>query len=453
MVIIVVSIFSMNLEEIYTLSYREETLNQSWSELLKYIEENEYTNKVVEYGEIISAKKELLSVYGNSNFIHHILAEDLAKFLSSLSVLREDILISTNDTKNILIIFPYIVQDLNEIFIKGYMEEDYFKSLYRLQGLEEKIQVPNFEAFLNNLVNEVIKNPVYLDQEMKNFVKKFIPKNILVKINDIISDNKIYLSENNFVSAYTLLNFLNNNHVINSENLTTLKKLESYFSLKSELTDMNNKVYFLEKAEMETFVQEIYQVGEKLAQMTLENDLLKNLYLSSIKTMNNKIYTIDENIISDVDLNKLIGKFDEDIENELIKLSSKLEIMDSTTIIENTIETNESTEIITTNKNNDEMKKEENYTLYIYIGIVLATVLFVFLIFEVSPSIKKVEFLCKIGLGKYALRISEKLVMKEPNNYKNYMAMAKAFEAIGEYNSSIVCYKKAMKLKEKGEIK
>jgi tetratricopeptide (TPR) repeat protein len=333
------------------------------------------------------------------------------------------------------------------------MEEDYFKSLYRLQGLEEKIQVPNFEAFLNNLVNEVIKNPVYLDQEMKNFVKKFIPKNILVKINDIISDNKIYLSENNFVSAYTLLNFLNNNHVINSENLTTLKKLESYFSLKSELTDMNNKVYFLEKAEMETFVQEIYQVGEKLVQMTLENDLLKNLYLSSIKTMNNKIYTIDENIISDVDLNKLIGKFDEDIENELIKLSSKLEIMDSTTVIENTIETNESTEIITTNKNNDEMKKEENYTLYIYIGIVLATVLFVFLIFEVSPSIKKVEFLCKIGLGKYALRISEKLVMKEPNNYKNYMAMAKAFEAIGEYNSSIVCYKKALKLKEKGEIK
>jgi tetratricopeptide (TPR) repeat protein len=216
---------------------------------------------------------------------------------------------------------------------------------------------------------------------------------------------------------------------------------------------MNNKVYFLEKAEMETFVQEIYQVGEKLVQMTLENDLLKNLYLSSIKTMNNKIYTIDENIISDVDLNKLIGKFDEDIENELIKLSSKLEIMDSTTVIENTIETNESTEIITTNKNNDEMKKEENYTLYIYIGIVLATVLFVFLIFEVSPSIKKVEFLCKIGLGKYALRISEKLVMKEPNNYKNYMAMAKAFEAIGEYNSSIVCYKKAMKLKEKGEIK
>lgn len=453
MVIIVVSIFSMNLEEIYTLSYREETLNQSWSELLKYIEENEYTNKVAEYGEIISAKKELLNVYGNSNFVKHILAEDSAKFLSSLSVLREDVLISENETKNILIIFPSIVQDLNEIFIKGYMEEDYFKSLYRLQGLEEKLQVPNFEAFLNNLVNEVIKNPVYLDQEMKNFIKKFIPKNILEKINGIIRDNKIYLSEENFVSAYTLLNFLSNNHVINSENLTTLKKLESYFSLKSELTDMNNNVYFLEKTDMNTFVQEIYQVGEKLSQMTLENDLLKNLYLSSIKTMNNRINTVEENIISDVDLNKLIGEFNEDIENELIKLSSKLEMTDSATTIENTDETDESTEMITSNSNNNEVKKEENYMLYFYIGVIIAIVLFFILIFELAPSIKKVEFLCKIGFGKYALRVSEKLVMKEPNNYKSYMAMAKAFEAMGEYNSSISSYKKAMKLKEKGEIK
>jgi hypothetical protein len=435
MLIIVVSIFSMNLEEIYTLSYREETLNQSWSELLKYIEENEYTNKVAEYGEIISAKKELLSVYGNSNFVKHILAEDSAKFLSSLSVLREDLLIDEEDTKNILLIFPYIVQDLNEIFIKGYMEEDYFKSLYRLQGLEEKIQVPNFEAFLNNLVNEVIKNSFYLDQEMKNFVKKFVPENILEKINGIIRDNKIYLSEENFVSAYTLLNFLSNNHVINSENLTTLKKLESYFRIKSELTDMNNKVYFLEKTEMNTFVREIYQVGEKLSQMTLENELLKNLYLSSIKTMNNRINTVEENIISDIDLNKLIGKFNEDIENELIKLSSKLEMTDSATTIENTDET------------------DENYMIYLYIGIVVAIVLFIILIFELAPSIKKVEFLCKIGFGKYALRISEKLVMKEPNNYKSYMAMAKAFETMGEYNSSISSYKKAMKLKEKGEIK
>jgi len=449
---IFVNLFSMNLEEIYTLSYRKETLNQSWAELLNYIEKNEYTEKVIEYGEIISAKKELLNNFKNSNFIDHILSEDLSKFLSSLSVLSENLSINEENTENILIIFPYLIRDLNEIFIKGYIEEDYYKSLYRLKGLKEKLNVPNFEAFLNNMVKEVMKNSVYLDQEMKNFVKEFIPNNILANINEIIAENKFYLSEENFVSAYRLLNFLNDNNVISSENLTVLKKLESYFSLKSRLTDMNNRVYFLEKSEMNTFIKDIYQTGIKLSEMSLENSLLKDLYLSSIKTMNNRMNTVNENIISDIDFNKLMGIFGKDIENELIKLSSNLELTEQSTDIRNVEITEESTDRVLLETVQEVESKTNNFMVYVYFAIIVAFVLFVVLIFELFPTIKKVDFLCKIGFGRYALRISEKLVMKEPNNYKSYMAMAKSFEAIGEYNSSISSYKKAMKLKEKGEI-
>lgn len=442
-----VNLFSLNLEEIYTLSYRKETLNQSWVELLNYIEKNEYTEKVVKYGEVISAKKELLNDYENSNFINHILSEDLSKFLSSLSVLSENFFISEENTDNILIIFPNLLQNLNEIFIRGYFEEDYYKSLYRLKGLKEKIRVVNFDAFLNKMVSEVMENSVYLDQEMKNFVKEFIPNNILKSINVIIRQNKFYLSEENFVSGYRLLNFLNDNNVIDSDNLTILTKLDFYFEIKSELIDMNNKVYFLEKSEISTFVKDIYQIGLKLSEMSLENVLLKNLYLSLIKTINNRMNTINENIISEVDFNKLMGVFESDIENELIKLSSRLKLNEPSTDTQNTSES-------TVSKNEKQDKRiKSSFIVYIYIIIILVFVLLIILFFEIFPSIKKVEFLCKIGFGKYALRISEKLVMKQPNNYKNYIAMAKAFETIGEYNSSISSYKKAMKLKEKGELK
>lgn len=358
------------------------------------------------------------------------------------------------DTENIIIIFPFIVNKMNEILIKGYMDEDYYKSLYRLKGLEKRVKVGNFEAFLNNFVSEEIKNPVYLDQEMKNFIITFIPKNVLEKINQILNEDEIYLTEENYVSAYSLLSFMKNNSIIDSKNLTVLKKLENYFDLKTELTEMNNKVFFLEKTDMNYFIKEIYNVGKELSVISLEDDLLKNLYLSAVKTMNNRLSSIDENIISDVDMNKLMGDFNEDIESELIKLSSKInisnqstELTQSSTVLQNNSKKATSSEKIEDKTNNNK------FILFIYLFIIIGVFLMIFLYFEIKPNVKKVELLCKFGLGKYALHLSEKIVMKKPNDYKSYIAMAKSYEAIGEYNSSISSYKKAMKLKEKGEIK
>ncbi|MGM0640635.1 MAG: hypothetical protein ACQESN_04325 [Thermotogota bacterium] len=393
--------------------------------------------------------------YSNTNFVNHILSEDFSKFLTSLSVLRKDLKLNATDTENILIIFPFIEDELNEIFVKGYMEEDYYKSLYRLEGLSKKINIANFDAFLNSLVSQVIKNSVYLDGEMKNFINTFIPKNIQENINKIIQENQIYLSEGNFVSAYRLLSFMQENGVINSNNLTVLKKLENYFDLKNYLTEMNNRVYFLEKTDMRSFLKEIYNKGKDLSDMSLENDLLKDLYLSVIKTMNNRLNSIDENIIANIDLNSLMGEFDEDIENEIIKLSSKIEITnDSTDITKDSTETVVSSPTLNSDlEEKTEQSSKDRSILIIYLGIIVGILIFTIVYFEFKPSIKKVELLCKIGLGKYALHLSEKIVMKKPNDYKSYLAMAKSFEAIGEYKSSISSYKKAMKLKEKGETK
>ena len=150
-----------------------------------------------------------------------------------------------------------------------------------------------------------------------------------------------------------------------------------------------------------------------------------------------------------------MGEFDEDIENEIIKLSSKIDITEESTEI---TEISTNTKIATQTENSTLTESSiknninKNY-LYVYVGIIILVLVLIFIYFEISPTVKKVELLCKIGFGKYALHLSEKIVMKKPNDYKSYLAMAKSFEATGDYKSSISSYKKAMKLKEKGEIK
>lgn len=72
-----------------------------------------------------------------------------------------------------------------------------------------------------------------------------------------------------------------------------------------------------------------------------------------------------------------------------------------------------------------------------------------FLYFELFPTYNKINFLCNLKFGKYAVHLAEKLVIKDPGNYKNFLVLARSYEVLGDYAASINAYKSALNLKNK----
>ena len=102
-------------------------------------------------------------------------------------------------------------------------------------------------------------------------------------------------------------------------------------------------------------------------------------------------------------------------------------------------------------KSNEEAQNKNNTHstfLYVVAGIGIG-ILFVFLYFELFPTYNKINFLCNIKLGKYAVHLAEKLVIKDPGNYKNFLILARAYEVLGDYTASIDAYRSAINLKDK----
>jgi cytochrome c-type biogenesis protein CcmH/NrfG len=54
-----------------------------------------------------------------------------------------------------------------------------------------------------------------------------------------------------------------------------------------------------------------------------------------------------------------------------------------------------------------------------------------------------------LKLGRYAAHLAEKLILKNPEDYKAFLILAKSYEVAGKYNASINAYKTAIKLKDK----
>jgi hypothetical protein len=439
--------FSLSLEEIYTLSKRQETLDRSWTELLKYMQENPEDKNIENYGQKISAKIYIREKYGRYNFINSIISEDLRMFGTSLAVLDKNLKIEKEFTEKILLIFPELSNNIKNIFESGIFNETYYKNFYRLDGLQKLVMPNSYMPFLKTFVESSISSPSFLDDSLEMFVIVFVQRNSLIRLNEIILDNEFLLNESDYSGAYKLLTFLNNNNIINETNLVVYRRLEKYYSLRNKLSSLNNSVFFVEKNEMKSFVEETISLGEELINLRTEKKLLESLYFSLLKTLNSRIINFNEHLFVEKDINEIVNKFDNDVNNELIKLSVNLSTLSNKIPSINETDSEQNTH---SEENEKNLFSNIPLIIKIFLGIIILIILII-LSFELLPSYRKVDFLCGIGFGKYAARIAEKIVLKHPYDYKAYLSLAKAFEKSGDYNSSINTYKNAMKIKEKNE--
>lgn len=453
-------ILSLDLEEIYNLSKLPETLDQSWSEMLIYIQNNPEDYRIVKYGEIISAKISLRNVYSRQNFLRHIISEDIRSFGVALGVLDNSFLIPEENTLKILKVFPNIPRNLEIIFENGDLTPLYYKEFFRLQGLENYIFPKTYMPFINYFVNRAINSASFFDRTIESFILKFIPRNNLRNINLVIQESQFILSENDYSGAFRLLSFLNNNNIISEDNFMSFTRLNNYFSLRSKINELNNAVYFVENEELNLFIEDTIATGINIANLRTEKKALTDMYLAVLKTLNTRLDRIDSHIIihEKYDINNIVNRFDDNIRNEFIKMSLNIQatkrdlIHDTDLSTDKALETNDSTEMISL-EDSDIANEKNNFSLmYIFIFIIMI-LLSVFIFFEIFPNHKKIYFLCNLGLGKYAIRLSQKAIIKDPQEYKNYMALAKAYENTGEYTLSFNTYKTALKLKEKNDLK
>lgn len=440
-IIICISVltFPYGLKDIYELSKLPDTINKSWSDFLAYVSQNPGDEEINKYGELISAKRNFYEKYKNFKFAGYILSEDFGQFLTSLGIMSVTYHVPEEDTKNLLIIFSDDIQNLKNSISSGNIDQiSYFKHIYRLTGIEDYIIPENPQAFFVSVMDKALNMPSYFDFEIENFMENFMGKSYYKIFDYVIEESKIYLNEKDYIGGFKLLNFLDGKNSLSVTNKNTYMSLKDYFELKNTLSEKNSGVYFLEDSQIDSFAAGVIDNVQSFEKITLEKDSLKQLIISLLKTLNTRIEKLGRKIIlSDNKIDEILENMkDEDIQPELMKL--KLSTRTRNDIPVNITEN--STETVTENT--------LNFTGYIKYLIGVLIVLLIILLPEIFPSEKTVEILCKLNMGKYAVRTAEKLVLKKPKDYISYIALARAYETIGEYTSAVTSYKNAAKMKK-----
>ncbi|RLL83922.1 hypothetical protein CN13_01850 [Petrotoga sp. HKA.pet.4.5] len=439
------SIFSwaLTLDEIENLSKNPATLELSWEYFLEYIIENPSDARITDTGSLISAKISLFNKYRNYNFANFIISEDLKNFCINLGVIGTNFSIPEDDTNKILFIFPEIVPILNNIFNTGNFEESYYKYLYKLEGLKEHLQVNSYETFIKTTISNSLSSPIYFDEDVEKFIEVFVPANNYILFEKFISESKYLVDEDKYLGAYKLLTFLNKHNSIN-ESIFTYSQLKNYFSLKQKLTSLNDQVFFVEKQELSSFISEVYKVGEDLKALTIEKNLLYNIFLPLLKALNSKLENIQEKVpVVDENFENLSFSFNEQINAEILKLQMHITRIENLPIV---VESDKATLV---EQPTDSQEASARRIFVYFLLSILGTFIVIFLYFELYPSYSKINFLCTLKLGRYAAHLAEKLILKNPEDYKAFLILAKSYEVAGKYNASINAYKTALKLKDK----
>jgi hypothetical protein len=312
--------------------------------------------------------------------------------------------------------------------------------LYKLEGLKEHLQVNSYETFIKTTISNSLSSPIYFDEDVEKFIEVFVPTNNYILFEKFISESKYIVDEDKYQGAYKLLTFLNKHNSIN-ESVVAYSQLKNYFYLKQRLTSLNDQVFFVEKQELSSFISEVYKVGEDLKALTIEKNLLYNIFLPLLKALNSKLENIQEKVPV-VDEN-LSFSFSEQINAEILKLQMHI------TRIENLPAVSESiTATLVEQPTNSQ--EASGRKIFVYFSLSILGVLFIiFLYFELYPSYSKINFLCTLKLGRFAAHLAEKLILKNPEDYKSFLILAKSYEVAGKYNASINAYKTALKLKDK----
>ncbi|PNR96865.1 hypothetical protein [Petrotoga sp. 9PWA.NaAc.5.4] len=436
--------FAIDIQSIVNLSKNPATLDISWEYFLKYIQENPEDEKITSVGELISAKLYFYNKYRNYNFVNSIISENLKDFCTNLGVLSSTFRIPAEDTKKIVFIFPQLPKVIENIINTGEFSDNSYKYLYKLEGLKDYINVNNYEVFIKNVIESSIRSPVFFDEDMKGFVEAFVPKNNLSLFEQFISESRYMVYEENYLGVYKLLTFLKDNNSLN-RSIIIYNELDRYFSIKQKLTELNNRVYFVEKQELSSFITDIYKVGEELKNLTIEKGLLFNLYYSLLKSLNVKLENIEEKVPVYNNFETLSKGFSDQINSEILKLQMNIVQVNDLGISQNT---KNLAYVANDNDKNVDDNKEVGIFFYLFTSIFII-ILFLFIYFEMFPSYSKINFLCNVRFGKYAVHLSEKLILKNPEDYKAFLILAKSYEIAGNYNASVNAYKTAMNLKSK----
>ena len=436
---------ALSIDDLINLSKNTGTLELAWERFLEYLQDNPSDERISEVGELISAKIYLYNKYKDFYFINALITENIKSFCINLGVLNTDFRIPEEDTYKIIFIFPQIPDIVEEILSTGNFVEPSYKYLYKLEGLNNLIIVDSYDLFIHSIIENSVKLPIFFDEDMKHFVLTFVPKNNLALFEEIINKSKYIVNEENYLGIYNLLSFLNDNNVL-KQSLIIYSQLDKYFMIKKELTTLNNTVFFVEKQELSSFISEVFEVGIEIKDLQIEKTLLYNMYYSLLRTLNSKLENIQELVPIEKDFEELKFAFNNEINGEILKLQNNVVRIQSYPAGKASLSSS-----LAEQKSNEEAQNKNNTHstfLYVVAGIGIG-ILFVFLYFELFPTYNKINFLCNIKLGKYAVHLAEKLVIKDPGNYKNFLILARAYEVLGDYTASVDAYRSAINLKDK----
>ncbi|SHE63181.1 hypothetical protein SAMN02745164_00827 [Marinitoga hydrogenitolerans DSM 16785] len=434
--------FSTSIEDIKNLSKMPNTLNQAWVQFVKYISENPNDPSIGILGEILSAKKYFYENYKNAPFLNSLIQENFNKFCNSLGLYNGNL--NEEETQLILKIFPKIPLSIKRTLETGIIELNSYKYFYKLDGLNKYISPFTYQGFLQIFVDKSIKSPVFLDKDMEKFVVTFVPKSKIAEINNILNNSTYFLDENNYLGAFKLLDFLRREGIINTEELQTYSLLKKYFDLKAQIGELSSNIYIVELNSLENFTQNILNITEQTLNLNIEKNTLYTLLTGILKTIRIRIESSNKIIFKKPpdNIDKLIEDSQEPLKTELIEL--KQTILNSVINKKDTSTVASKSNIATKTE-----KNEKNNGLVIYYAIILILFLiFIFLIPYFILSHKSVEFYMKLKLYKIALKITEKMIIKDPNDYKTYILMARILEELDEVEQAMMAYKMAHKKKQ-----
>ncbi|KAF2956420.1 hypothetical protein [Marinitoga sp. 38H-ov] len=440
-----VIILSITIDDIKNLSKMPDTLENAWGEFVKYIAENPTDPSIGILGEVLSSKKYFFENYRNAPFLEPLIQENFNKFCSSLGLYNNSL--NFEETQLLLKIFPQIPVTLKRIIETGIMELSSYKYLYKLEGIEKYISPFTYQGFLQIFIDKSIKSPVFLDKDMEKFVIKFIPKSKLKDINYILNNSTYFLDENNYLGAFKLLDFLKNQGIITPEELQTYSLLNKYFDLKSKIGQLSSNIYIINPDELEIFTLNILDITDEVLNLSIEKNTLYTLLTGIIKTVRIRIESSNKIIFKDIPekISFLIDKSKDPLKSELIELKN---IIDNSSLKNETIKSTETT------KNSSEVENVNtlNNFYYFLFGIFIFFLIFIFFIPYFFPSHKSIEFYMKLKLHKIALKVSEKLLLKNPNDYKTYILMARILEELNEVEQAMMAYKMAHKKKQNQDL-
>lgn len=447
--------FSITIEDIRNLSKVPDTLNQAWSEFIKYIAQNPNDPSIGILGEILSAKKYFYEHYKNTPFFEPLLEENFNKFCNSLGLYNN--YLNEDETKLILKIFPQIPLTIKRTLETGIIEMNSYKYLYKLDGLEKYVSPFSYQGFLQVFVDKSIKSPVFLDRDMEYFIKKFIPKSKIKNINDILSNSTYFLDENNYLGAYKLLDFLKREGIINTKELQTYTLLKKYFDIKTKIGELSSNIYIIEPNNLKSFTINLLDITEDTLNLSIEKSTLITLISGIIKTIRIRIESSNKIIFDSYPqkLDDLIKRSPTTLKNELEKLK--------TTIINSSLKKEKNDSKISTKSNNSNVSKPSTKTnknntskinIFIYFSlIIIFSILAILYIPFFFSSQKSVKFYMKLKMHKTALKLAEKLILKDPNNYKTYILMAHILEEMNEVEQAMMAYKMAYTKKQNQDLK